>query len=98
MSTFTNHAAYLPKARAHPLQISEGPLTTVEPNAIRVRVHALAINPIDHILQTHGTSLGFPWLKYPLILGSDIAGTVVENGTSVKTFSLGDRVLGQCLG
>lgn len=98
MSNVTNHAAYIHKARAYPLVIREAPYTELEPNAIRVRVHALAINPIDHILQTQGTSLGFPWLKYPLVLGSDVAGTVVEIGESVRNFSIGDRVLGQCLG
>ncbi|KAJ9605297.1 hypothetical protein H2200_009954 [Cladophialophora chaetospira] len=94
----TNHAAYLTKAKAHPLEVLEAPLTALEPNAIRVRVHGLAINPIDHILQAQGTSLAFPWLKYPLVLGIDVAGTVVEIGTSVKNFNVGDRVLGECMG
>lgn len=98
MSKTINHAAYLHTAKANPLQVREAPYTALEPTAIRVRVHALAINPVDHILQTHGTSLAFPHLKYPLILGSDIAGTVVEIGQSVRNFSIGDRVLGQCLG
>lgn len=98
MSKITNRAAFLAKARAHPLEVRETPNTTLAPKAIRVRVHALAINPIDHILQTQGTSIGFPHLKYPLVLGSDVAGTVVEVGTSVKNFKAGDRVLGQCLG
>ena len=98
MSNITNHAAFLQKSRAYPLDVREAPYTILEPNAIRVRVHALAINPIDHILQTQGTSFAFQWLKYPLVLGSDIAGTVVEIGKSVRNFSIGDRVLGQCLG
>jgi hypothetical protein len=89
MSKITNHAAYLPKARAYPLEIREAPLTTLEPNAIRVRVHTLAINPIDHILQTQGTSIGFPWVKYPLVLGFDIAGTVVELAHLLKISALG---------
>lgn len=98
MSKNTNHGAYLLKAQAKSLDVREAPYARLEPNAIRVRVHALAINPIDHILQTHGTSLAFPHLKYPLLLGSDVAGTVVEIGASISDFSIGDRVLGQCLG
>lgn len=98
MSTIKNHAAYLTKPKAYPLEVLEAPLTKLAPNAIRIRVHALAINPVDHILQTHGTSLMFGWLKYPLVIGSDVAGIVVEIGSSVKDFSIGDRVLGQCLG
>jgi NADPH:quinone reductase-like Zn-dependent oxidoreductase len=98
MSKFQNRAAYLVKQKSPSLEIQEAPITALRPNTIRVRVHAAAVNPIDHIFQTHGTSLGFPHLKYPLILGFDIAGTVVEAGTSVETFNIGDRVLGQCLG
>lgn len=98
MSKIVNHAAYLTKAKAHPLQVSEAPLPPLDPKSLRIKVHALAINPIDHILQTQGTSLGFPWLKYPLVLGSDVSGTVVELGSSVNDFTVGDRVLGQCLG
>ena len=98
MSNIQSQAAYLTKARAYPLVISDAPHTILQPNTIRVRVHALAINPVDHIFQTQGTSLAYQWLKYPLVLGSDIAGTVVEIGESVQNFSIGDRVLGQCLG
>ena len=35
----------------------------------------------------------FPWLKYPCILGHDVAGEVVEVGSSIKDFKPGDRVL-----
>lgn len=98
MSKHSNRAAYLSKGKAYPLDVHEAPLSKLDSKSIRVRVHALAVNPIDHILQTQGTSLGFPWLKYPLVLGSDVAGTVIEVGTSVKDFSIGDRVLGHCLG
>ena len=98
MSNITSHAAYVQKAKAYPLSIGEAPHAILEQNAIRIRVHALAINPIDHILQTHGTALAFPWLKYPLVLGADVTGTIVEIGDAVGNFSIGDRVLGQCLG
>lgn len=98
MSNIRNRAAYIPAAKAYPLDVREAPLSVLAPNAIRIRVYALAINPVDHILQTHGTALAFGWLKYPLVLGSDVAGTIVETGSSVKNLSIGDRVLGQCLG
>lgn len=42
--------------------------------------------------------MGFPHLKYPLVLGLDVAGVIVEVGNSVITFKVGDRVLGECLG
>lgn len=98
MSKQSNRAAYLLRAKATTLEVREAAHTPLQPSAIRVRVHALAINPVDHILQTHGTALAFPWLKYPLVLGSDVAGTVVEVGNAVQNFIIGDRVLGQCVG
>lgn len=39
-----------------------------------------------------------PWVTYPAILGSDVAGEVVAVGTSVFRFKPGDRVLGLALG
>jgi NADPH:quinone reductase-like Zn-dependent oxidoreductase len=39
-----------------------------------------------------------PWLDYPIIPGSDIAGTVVAVGEGVDRFAVGDRVLGQAVG
>ena len=53
----------------------------------------MAINPIDWKLQER---LFFP-LNYPTILGLDLAGEVVEVGSSVSLFSKGDRVLGHAL-
>jgi threonine dehydrogenase-like Zn-dependent dehydrogenase len=40
----------------------------------------------------------FPWLKYPTIFGSDVAGEVVEVGDAVTRFKPGDRVLGHATG
>jgi NADPH:quinone reductase-like Zn-dependent oxidoreductase len=39
-----------------------------------------------------------PWLTYPAIVGSDVAGEVVEIGTDVTRFRVGDRVLGHAVG
>lgn len=98
MSKITNHAAYLLKPQAKSLEVREAPYVPPKADEISIRVHALAINPIDHILQTQGTAFAFGWLTYPLVLGSDVAGTIVEVGSSVSGFKVGDRVVGQCLG
>jgi len=65
------------------------------PGEILVRNLALAINPVDWILQD---SAIFPWLDYPAILGSDVAGEVAAVGSGVERFQVGDRVLGQAVG
>ncbi|OIW22669.1 GroES-like protein [Coniochaeta ligniaria NRRL 30616] len=60
---------------------------------VLVKVHAWAINPCDGILQT--TALSF--VKYPVILGQDVAGTVeavAPGSTAASKFSIGDRVFG----
>jgi NADPH:quinone reductase-like Zn-dependent oxidoreductase len=39
-----------------------------------------------------------PWIKYPFILGTDVAGEVVEVGAAVTRFKVGDRVVGHAVG
>ena len=55
-----------------------------------IKNHAWAINPVDRILQEQKV---FDWLEYPLILGCDVAGEIVEVGSGVTRFKKGDRVL-----
>lgn len=60
---------------------------------VLVKVQAWAMNPCDGILQT--TAL--PFVKYPVILGQDVAGTVeavAPGSTAASKFSIGDRVFG----
>jgi len=66
-------------------------------NEIVVKNCAIAINPLDWLKQTTG-DLMFSWIKYPFILGSDLAGEVVEVGKSVTRFKIGDRVIGHAVG
>lgn len=39
-----------------------------------------------------------PYLKmeYPIILGTDVAGTIAQLGSSVTRFKIGQRVIGHC--
>lgn len=41
--------------------------------------------------------MAFRWIKFPLILGNDVAGEVVQIGNKVIRFKVGDRVLGQAM-
>ena len=57
-----------------------------------VAVHAASINPRDWMIRA-GTYIFKAMLpKLPVVLGSDLAGTVVAVGSAVKRFQLGDRV------
>jgi NADPH:quinone reductase-like Zn-dependent oxidoreductase len=78
-----------------PLEIAPAAASIPDANEILVRNHAIAINPVDWILQDVAI---FPWLDYPAILGSDVAGEVVAIGADVDGFRIGDRVLGQAVG
>ena len=64
---------------------------------IAIRVRAVAVNPMDRLVRTMGDFIT-PWLKYPFIPGSDVAGEVVAIGPDVTRFKLGDRVLGYAAG
>jgi len=91
--TPSNKAAILTEARAHPMEVEMVDYPTAGTDEVIVKVSAIAINPMDHAIQTLGLNL-FPWLQYPYIGGTDVAGTVVEAGSKVTSTKVGDRVLG----
>lgn len=64
---------------------------------IAIRVRAVAVNPMDRLVRTMGDFIT-PWLKYPFIPGSDVAGEVIAIGPEVTRFQIGDRVLGYAAG
>ncbi|KAK8068509.1 hypothetical protein PG996_007621 [Apiospora saccharicola] len=95
-----NKAAYLMGEKVHPLAVKPAPYPSPGPAQLLVRAAAVAVNLIEYIKQDLG-SLLYGWVKFPHVLGSDVAGTVVEVGSderAVKRFRPGDRVIGQALG
>lgn len=92
----TNTAAWI-NAKHAQLEVGPAPYTPPGPDQIVVRNHAVAINPLDWIIQVEG-NLAYRWLNYPTVLGSDVAGEVVETGKAVTRFRVGDRVLGHAVG
>ena len=93
----TNTAAWLTADKANPLEVKEAPYTKPGENEIVIKNGAVAINPVDWATQARGNAI-FSWLTYPTILGSDVAGQVVEIGSGVTRFKVGDRVLGMATG
>ncbi|MBU2664003.1 zinc-binding alcohol dehydrogenase family protein [Actinoplanes bogorensis] len=92
----TNAAAWIP-ARNRRLEVGPAPYPTPGPDEIVVRNHAVAVNPVDWVIQVAGR-LAYMWLKYPAVLGADVAGEVVEAGSAVTRFRPGDRVLALAVG
>jgi len=58
---------------------------------VLVRVAATSVNPIDYKRRAGLTKDFYP-MKFPSLIGVDIAGTVVKIGPGVEGFSVGDRV------
>ncbi len=92
----TNSAAWM-RAKYGQLEVGPAPYTPPGKNQIVVRNHAVAINPLDWIIQVAGP-VAYRWLTYPTVIGSDVAGEVVEVGEAVTRFRVGDRVLGHAVG
>lgn len=59
------------------------------PTQIKVRLRAAGVNPVDTKIRRNGLLFSSP---LPAILGCDGAGEVVEIGSAVQTFRIGDRV------
>lgn len=93
----SNQAAWLTAKSATPLQVKKAEYTAPGENEIVVKNAALAINPLDWFKQSTGDMM-FSWIKYPCIMGSDLAGQVVEVGKGVTRFKVGDRVAGHAVG
>jgi NADPH:quinone reductase-like Zn-dependent oxidoreductase len=96
MNTLSNRAAWI-NAKGHALTVSDAPMPEPGDGELLLRNHAIAVNPFDRVVQTLG-GMVTPWVTYPAILGSDVAGEVIAVGTSVSRFKPGDRVLGLALG
>lgn len=91
-TTSVNRAAYLQSECARPLAITDAPMPAApKPDEVTICVRAVAINPVDAIMQRDPKAVAVP-LSYPLILGNDIAGEVVAVGSSVTKVRPGDRV------
>src|SRR5471030_1495106 len=73
------------------LVFADIPRPTIKPDEILVQVHAVGLNPIDYMIPK---GMFKPILKFqlPATMGSDLAGVVVETGSRVSRFKVGDAV------
>ncbi|KAH6654788.1 chaperonin 10-like protein [Truncatella angustata] len=92
----SNKAAYL-TAEKTTLEVKPAPYPELKENGVIVRTRAVALNPVDWAQQALGPEV-FTWLKFPAILGYDVAGEVVDVGSDITRFKVGDRVAGHATG
>lgn len=85
----SNKAAFL-IAKNKPLEVKASTYTPPRENEVVVKNVAVAINPYDYLIQ-EAANLVVAWAKLPIILGTDVAGDVVEVGKGVTHLKVGDR-------
>ncbi|MCY4667929.1 MAG: NADP-dependent oxidoreductase [Rhodococcus sp.] len=74
-----------------PLQESDVPEPVVGERDVLVRVEAAGLNQLDEKIRTGEFKQILPY-RLPLILGTDLAGVVIEVGPKVQSFKPGDEV------
>lgn len=75
------------------LKYEEVEKPNIKPDQLLVKVHASSVNPIDWKTRKGMLSI-LTGNKFPLILGFDVAGEVVEVGSQVTRFQVGDAIYG----
>ncbi|SDO61046.1 NADPH:quinone reductase [Pseudomonas arsenicoxydans] len=72
-------------------RIGETPTPAVGAHDVLIEVHASSVNLLDSKIRKGEFKLIMPY-SFPLVLGNDLAGVVVEVGSQVKRFKQGDEV------
>jgi 2-desacetyl-2-hydroxyethyl bacteriochlorophyllide A dehydrogenase len=75
------------------LRYEEVEAPTIKPDELLVKVHAAAVNPVDWKIRK-GMLKIISGNKFPMILGFDLAGKVLEVGSQVTGFQVGDEIYG----
>ncbi len=77
------------------LRYEEIPVPELKSGEVRIRVHAVGINPPDWYLRDGYKMLPPEWqpqVSFPVILGTDVSGIVEAVADDVEIFSIGDEV------
>jgi len=73
------------------LVYENAPVPEAGPNEVFIKVHAAGVNPVDWKIR-EGKMKDIISYQFPLILGLDMAGVVVNVGSLVTRFKAGDAV------
>jgi NADPH:quinone reductase-like Zn-dependent oxidoreductase len=95
--TTVNDRTLLLRTPGGRLHLGDAPVPEPGPGEIVVAGRALAVNPID-AMGGLLRRVALPWLRYPAVLGSDVAGEVVAVGPGVSSVAPGDRVVAYAVG
>jgi NADPH:quinone reductase-like Zn-dependent oxidoreductase len=77
------------------LRYEDAPIPEIMPGEVRIRVHAIGLNPPDWYLRDGYKMLPPEWqpkVPFPIILGTDISGVIEAIANDVEGFSVGDEV------
>jgi 2-desacetyl-2-hydroxyethyl bacteriochlorophyllide A dehydrogenase len=72
-------------------QIESVSLPQIKPDQMLVKIHASSVNPIDWKMRQGQLKL-LTGHKFPMVLGFDLSGEVVEVGSQVSQFKPGDLI------
>ncbi|THV43744.1 hypothetical protein BGAL_0973g00020 [Botrytis galanthina] len=84
-----NQAAWLDGV-GHTFRVSPIDIPTININKVVIKNHSIAINPIDWKVR----DLGWLIQTWPMVLGCDTAGVVIDVGSDVYHIKKGNRVIG----
>lgn len=73
------------------MRAAETPDPQVGADDVLVRIHAASVNPLDLRIRNGDFKAFLPY-RLPLVLGNDLAGEVLQVGSSVTRFAVGDEV------
>ena len=73
------------------LEMADVPKPIIKEDEVLVEIHSASVNQLDNKLKSGEFKMMLPY-KFPLILGHDVAGIVVEVGSKVTKFKIGDEI------
>jgi len=76
------------------LEYTTVPEPVIKENEVLIKVHAIAINPVDVKTRAGKGMAGRMKDELPITLGWDVSGTVTATGAGVTAFVVGDEVFG----
>ncbi|WP_061810561.1 NADP-dependent oxidoreductase [Rossellomorea vietnamensis] len=77
-----------------PLELTELSIPEVGEHDVLVEVYAASINPIDFKIRDGKVKMLLSY-KMPLVLGNDFSGKIIQTGSKVNKFQVGDEVYGR---